>query len=634
MAEPIIAVIAQARMGSSRLPGKVLKQVAGASLLEHLVTRVQLAETPLQLVIATTTAPADQAIADEAARLNVPCFKGPEEDVLERYAGASAMIGADVVVRVTGDCPLLDPSELDRVINVYLNGLKQEEPWQFVRNQAGMTRRIPHGHDVEVFSAELLRQASVHAIDPGDREHVTPYFYRVEGRFKALVTDPPGPDYSALRLTVDTPSDLTFVETLMDALGPNADAKSIYRWLASNPDAASINALVDQRGFLSAEQHRAERVRGKTLLARADAGQHIGFGHAARIEALLDAWAELGGRAVLFGSGIEGAIRKRLEQAGVTIIDKPGLPPEAMGTLATVEEAGFEDLAQTLAIAEREEAVAIATDGYAFQADYLRELANALPLLAIDDLADFPCKADVVINQNMGFDAERYDVSSATALLVGHEFVLFRREFRDVAKKSHSHDTLDEAGSSSERRILLTFGGTDPARLTLPVVSSLLAALQPADKIVAIIGSGLPAEDQTELAKLCEIQHAERANLSVLTDVESMAEVFAGATMAITAAGSTTWELIVCGVPPLAVSVADNQRAVAKGMASRGAGINLGWHASLTADEITQKILSILDNDDAKDSLKSNGRALIDGKGVWRAIDALLNAMEQRKKRR
>ncbi len=626
---PRVAVIAQARMGSSRLPGKVLRRVGGESLLGHLVARLGRARTVDRVVLATTTAPQDEAVVEEARRLGVEAFQGDEHDVLGRYLGAAALVDAEVIVRVTGDCPLLDPAELDRVVEVYLGLLGTEGERDFVRNQAGEARLIPRGHDVEVFSRGALERAALEADLPGDREHVTPYFYRTSGIFRTLVTDPPGPDRSHLRLTVDTPEDLALVEAVVDALGPWAEAADIDKFLNNNKHIASLNAGVIQRGIDSERQRRAQRVEGRALIARADAHPGVGFGHVARLGALLDAWAELGGRAILHGAGVTGAIRDRLLAAGVEVVDRMlGRPPQAGLAPEQVALAGAEEAEDTLALARDRGAVALACDGYGFKAAYQRALGASLPLLAVDDLADFPSVADVVLNQNMGFDAGRYGVESKGRLLVGHPYVLLRREFRAVT------EALDAAGSGGVGgagvRVLITFGGSDPARLTAPVAAALAPALGEADEVVVIAGGGMAPQDRAALDALAARSPGSGARVTVLSDVREMSAVIAGAAAAVTAAGSTTWELLACGVPPLAVPVAENQRAVATGVASFGAGVDLGWHEGLEAAAVRDAALALIGDEGRRAGLVKAGRALIDGRGVWRAIDALLDAIEAR----
>ena len=208
-----IVVIAQARMGSSRLPGKVLKKAGGIPLIEHLAHRVLSAQLPQSLWIATTDQPSDDPLAAYPFPDGVSVFRGDEHDVLKRYYNTALQAQAEIVVRVTGDCPLLDSAELDRVIQVYLDGLTLESPYEYVTNQAGEVRQIPRGLDVEVFSFEGLKRAYKEAHKSGHREHVTPYLYQ-SGLFKTHITHPPHFDLGHLRLTVDTPADLVVVQHL------------------------------------------------------------------------------------------------------------------------------------------------------------------------------------------------------------------------------------------------------------------------------------------------------------------------------------------------------------------------------------------------------------------------------------
>jgi spore coat polysaccharide biosynthesis protein SpsF len=157
--QPRVIVIAQARMGSSRLPGKVLKQAGGMAIIEHLAHRVLSAQSPVEFWIATTDQPSDDPLAAYPFPSGVSVFRGDEHDVLKRYYNTAVRAKADIIVRVTGDCPLLDPTELDRVIQVYLKGLEDTIPFDYVTNQAGDIRQIPRGLDVEVFSFRVLEHA-------------------------------------------------------------------------------------------------------------------------------------------------------------------------------------------------------------------------------------------------------------------------------------------------------------------------------------------------------------------------------------------------------------------------------------------------------------------------------------------
>ena len=161
-------------MWSSRLPNKVLLPLGTHSVLAHVVRRLKQVGSIHSLVIATTEASADDAIVTAAQELNVGVFRGSENDVLSRYYEAAKLSTAEVIVRITADCPMIDPMEVDRVITAFLERLGTPDEIDYASNQAGTDRRIPHGQDVEVFSMNALTVAQQKATDPGDREHVTP----------------------------------------------------------------------------------------------------------------------------------------------------------------------------------------------------------------------------------------------------------------------------------------------------------------------------------------------------------------------------------------------------------------------------------------------------------------------------
>lgn len=205
--------IIQARMSSTRLPGKVLMPLAGAPMLARQIERVRRASSIGQLVVATSDHPSDDPLILLCRSLEVPCYRGPLDDVLGRYYGAARRFGpSDHIVRLTGDCPLADPDVIDAVIAHHL-----AEDADYTNNTQKLT--FPKGLDVEVFRASLLERAHKETRDPYDREHVTPFFYRRPTWFKLanLECDPPLGD---LRWTVDTPEDYAFAARVYDALYP------------------------------------------------------------------------------------------------------------------------------------------------------------------------------------------------------------------------------------------------------------------------------------------------------------------------------------------------------------------------------------------------------------------------------
>lgn len=214
-AAPRVVAIIQARMGSTRLPGKVLADVAGQPMLARVVARVAAARRVHQVVVATTTAPADDAVAIFCREHGIACFRGDEHDVLDRFCQAARAYEADVVVRVTADCPLLDPAVLDHVV-ARLTEPGPDGPCDYASNCLVYT--YPDGLDVEAFSFAALQRAWREATKPSDREHVTPYL-RTSGHFRlANIANEEAPAARGLRWTVDDPADLPFVRTVYRAL--------------------------------------------------------------------------------------------------------------------------------------------------------------------------------------------------------------------------------------------------------------------------------------------------------------------------------------------------------------------------------------------------------------------------------
>jgi len=218
---PIVAIV-QARMGSSRLPGKVLADVAGRSMLARVCRRVARAATVDRLVVAASSAAADRAIVDECRALNVDVFRGSEDDVLARYAAAADWTNAAAVVRVTADCPLIDPAVIDLVVEGLIGSGAD-----YASNT--LRRSWPRGLDCEAVRRETLCQACDEATAPHQRAHVTPFIYENAGQFRLhsveASADAAGDNMpvalAEMRWTVDYPEDLEMVREVYSHLGPD-----------------------------------------------------------------------------------------------------------------------------------------------------------------------------------------------------------------------------------------------------------------------------------------------------------------------------------------------------------------------------------------------------------------------------
>ncbi len=236
------AIVVQARMGASRLPGKVLKPIAGRPMIAYQLERLRRVQKADHVVIATTGKPADDAIAAFCHEARVDFVRGSEADVLSRYHDALDRFPADAVVRVTADCPLIDPALVDAAIAVF-----DTQQYDFVSNMLEPT--YPYGMAVEVMSAQALRDAHREAKRPEEREHVTPFIYRHPGRYrlKSLTTTP---DLSHHRWTVDTPEDFELVSRILQALYPRKaqfTLQDVLALLEEYPAWCTINAHIEQR---------------------------------------------------------------------------------------------------------------------------------------------------------------------------------------------------------------------------------------------------------------------------------------------------------------------------------------------------------------------------------------------------
>jgi spore coat polysaccharide biosynthesis protein SpsF len=236
------ACIVQARIASTRLPGKVLKDLAGEPVLGHVLRRCEAIPGVDVVVCATVDNPDGAAIESLAKRYDTPVHRGSETDVLDRYLGAARLVEADTVVRVTSDCPLIDPSLCGEVVE-----RRRAENAEYAANN--FTWGYPHGLDCEIFTRQALEAAAAEATEPYDREHVSPWIRRHPTYRKVEVPGPGGPE-AKWRWTLDFPEDLDFMRALYRYLPEPPEMPSwreIAAVVAAHPDLSAINRARSQR---------------------------------------------------------------------------------------------------------------------------------------------------------------------------------------------------------------------------------------------------------------------------------------------------------------------------------------------------------------------------------------------------
>jgi spore coat polysaccharide biosynthesis protein SpsF len=236
-----VAII-QARRGSSRLPGKVLLEIAGQPMLAHVVRRTRQAATLDAVVVATTTDPGDDPLETFCRSHEIPFYRGHPQDVLDRYYQTALAFDATAIVRLTADCPLIDPAVIDHTVETFraagvdFAANRLPPPWH---------RTYPIGLDTEICTFAALARAWQEADRLYQREHVMPYLYEEPGRFEILLVDHE-PDYGHYRWTVDTPEDLALVREIFARFAPDVDFswKAVLALFEREPALAEINAGV------------------------------------------------------------------------------------------------------------------------------------------------------------------------------------------------------------------------------------------------------------------------------------------------------------------------------------------------------------------------------------------------------
>ncbi|NLB88285.1 MAG: acylneuraminate cytidylyltransferase [Syntrophomonadaceae bacterium] len=238
-------IITQARMTSTRLPGKVLKNVFVEPLIGYHVKRLKRVGLADEVIVATTINTTDDLLIKWCEENGIKYYRGSEEDVLSRYYETAKEYNADVIVRVTSDCPLIDPDVVNGVIKVYLDN---RDKYDYVSNT--LTRTYPRGMDTEVFSFKVLEEINNKAVTKPDREHVTPYIYRNPQIYR-LGNLSYKTDESHHRWTVDTPEDFELIKKILEYFYPNTDftLEECLQLLKQNPEWALINKHIEQKAY-------------------------------------------------------------------------------------------------------------------------------------------------------------------------------------------------------------------------------------------------------------------------------------------------------------------------------------------------------------------------------------------------
>jgi UDP-2,4-diacetamido-2,4,6-trideoxy-beta-L-altropyranose hydrolase len=340
---------------------------------------------------------------------------------------------------------------------------------------------------------------------------------------------------------------------------------------------------------------------GSTLLIRADTNLQIGTGHVMRCLALAQAWRDAGGQVVFVTAHESPSLEARLRMEGIEV------------TRLSSGPGSIDDAVQTIDLARKRSVDWIALDGYHFGSLYQRKFRGGPYLLVLDDYGHAEhYYADVVLNQNLYAKDDLYpNREPHTRLLLGSRYVLLRREFskwrewkREIPQAAH--------------KILVTLGGSDPNNMTLQVVHALHSVNLEGLEVVVTVGGNNPYVEEIQSA----IRRA-RLFTRMESDVMNMPDLMAWAELAISAAGSTCWELAFMGLPSMIMTVAKNQERAAKVLAEKKVFLLLGSASKVEGEDIVQGVKKLSLTREARQELSINGKALIDGCGVYRVLQTL-----------
>jgi glutamate-1-semialdehyde 2,1-aminomutase/spore coat polysaccharide biosynthesis protein SpsF len=579
------AVVVQARVGSTRLPGKVLQTLRGKTVLAHALARCAAIPGIDAVVCATSDLPADDAILEEAQKAAVHVFRGSQDDVLARYLGAADSVGAEIVLRVTSDCPLIDPAICRAVLD-----LRESAGADYASNN--MPRLFPHGLDCEAFTTAALRKASVTTALPFDHEHVTPWLRRAVGLKRANLLGPGWPA-SMHRWTLDYPEDLDFFRAAFDALDDpdHAGMQDVLSLLAARPDILALNAARRHDN-----QQPVQSPTARNIVFRCDAGADIGLGHAARCAALED-------RLMALGWNCYWAVRNETaDYLGV------GLAPTR-----TIRLDRPDPEAETHAIIRAVGGPAIVViDHYGLGAEYVsayRGVAEAI--VHFDDFgaADLPVDLGIAIG-------DLAPSRAAHRALIGGTVAPLRAQFAQQRPSSLAR----RRANPPLNRVLISFGGVDAPNASTIAAEAVLEAGLFGDIMIGGKAQHLPA--------LMQMAEAHPQALRVHAGVAEVAKLAAAADLAIGAPGFGTWERATVGLPTLMVLIAENQRPNAAGIEKSGAGKICAVMDRTSPDEIKRLLvreLRALQSDPAAlAAMAECAGTLCDGRGAMRIAAAML----------
>jgi spore coat polysaccharide biosynthesis protein SpsF len=558
---PVVAII-QARMSSSRLPGKVLMPVAGKPLLWHLVHRLKQCRTVDKILVATSTDPRDDALAAFCAEERIDCVRGSLDNVLDRYRLAAEASGAQTLLRITGDSPLIDPGFVDYLVR----GMTASGS-DHVQLEPGA--RCAH-EGVDVLSRRALdRLITCAGEDPVAREHVASWFKLHPNSVNTVFL----PEYTPLaveheRLSVDTADDLKFMRAVYERLGAapgDASLADVLKLLRDEPRFRDINAHVRQKTMTQRERH---------ALICCQGGKTAGLGHLRRSLSLARELRDKQGFGVTFAAPQE--IAQLISAAGFAVDSSKSAKSLASGRKFNLAVVDVKD---------------------SLSRNDVAALSASIPVVAvIDDGSDRRLAATHAYYPPVPQARELAWTGSSCKAYIGWEWCVLGFDPARVARKPE------------QGRIVVSMGGADPLGLTDIALDALRQVAIPfrADIVIGPAFAS-PGTLASQINDAGPAFHAKR-------DMSDLAGLFACCDLALVAFGVTAYELAALGVPALYIPASEDH--VRSASAFSAAGLGEGLPQNPTSGKIAQKISQLLQDRSRLSAMASAGPRLVDGRGA------------------
>jgi spore coat polysaccharide biosynthesis protein SpsF len=553
-----VLVIIQARNASSRLPGKILMKLDGKPLIQHTIERAKKSRFSDKVILATSDSPTDNPVAELCINEGFEHVRGPEEDVLKRFMIAAEPFKPELIVRICGDEPLLDPEIIDKSIELHRRSCA---------DYSTTCGTVPNGLDVEIINYDVLKKVDEVAEKDEDREHVTRYILNHPSSFKIETLDfgkkLARPD---IKLTVDTQEDLEFIKKIYFAL-KDEDHDHL---------AESIIRLIDNHTI----------VRKKQVLIRADGSKEKGMGDIITClniaETLKDEY--------------EFTFVSKDHNECINFIKNKGYEVMPLNLEWDVQR----EISKIKELCRRRGIKHAIIELVPNNPDYVKELSSFMKTLMIDFEGNIDVYADILVCWNILAEKNKYVLQNPhTSKLLGVKYLPLKQTTVKYRKEKYNNDIRD---------IVITFGGSDPHNLSFLLLET-VTKINKGYRFKLIVGPSFK-----KIPKIKTL--SKKVNVDIIYAPSEMHKILQNSDLVISGGGFTSFELASMGIPFIGISKISWEIERLKELESRGMCVFISPDESLT--QKLAKQLQELSNPEIRREMGKNGKTLIDGLGLSR----------------